>query len=64
MVLLVEKTDSHKGKILSHFEDESGNKLDDLYMCDSIVIVFINGDKIILGQDWRGSECYFSQYDT
>jgi len=62
-MLLTENMDKYEGKTLSHFENEYGRKLKDLHMTTDIVIVFTDGSKIILGQDWRGSECYFSQYD-
>ena len=62
-MLLCEDTKKYKGKTLSHFEDEFGNKLDDLNMVKELIIVFDDGSKIKMGQDWRGSECYFSQYE-
>ncbi len=62
-MLFTENMDKYEGKTLSHFEDEFGNKLEDLHMVTDFVIVFTNGSKISLGQDWRGSECYFSQYE-
>lgn len=60
-MILQTDTTQYEGKILSHFETEYGEKLKDLIMCDSLVIVFSDGAKIILKQDWRGQECYFSQ---
>lgn len=62
-MLLAENMDKHEGKTLSHFEDEFGKELEYLHMITDFVIVFTDGSKIRLGQDWRGSECYFSQYE-
>lgn len=59
--LLVTNTSQYKGKVLDHFEDEYGNHLKDLNMVDTLVIVFADGEKIYLSQDWYGAECYFSQ---
>jgi hypothetical protein len=53
----------HKGKVLSHFEDEYGNELKSLHMVDCFTIVFSDNSKIKMGQDWRGSTCYFSEYE-
>jgi hypothetical protein len=54
-------TKQHENKVLSHFEDEFGVKLESLYMCDSFTIVFTDESKIKMVQDWRGHNCYFSQ---
>lgn len=61
-MLFNEITSVHEGKVLSHFEDEFGSKLDRLYMITDFIIVFTDGSKIKMGQDWRGAECYFSQH--
>lgn len=61
-MLFTENVSQYEGKALSHFEDEFGNKLEDLNMVTDLVIVFTDGCKIKLAQDWRGCECYFSQY--
>jgi hypothetical protein len=53
----------YTGKVVSHFEDYLGNSLSDLHMLEELVIVFTDGEKIYLSQDWRGSSCYFSQYE-
>jgi len=63
-MLLTESMDKYEGKTLSHFEDEWGNQLKDLNMITDLFIVFTDGSKIRLGQDWYGSECYFSQYEV
>jgi len=63
-MLLQEQVSKYEGKTLSHFEDEFGNKLDDLHMVDELNIVFTDGSKIKMSQDWRGSECYWSQYES
>lgn len=62
-MLLSEDTSKHKGKVLSHFEDEYGNEIDNLNMIECLVIVFVDKTKIKISQDWRGSECYLSQYE-
>lgn len=61
MTLIVESLEKYEGREFSHFEDRYGSKLKDLYMLEGLVIVFKDGSKIILEQDWYGSECYFSQ---
>ena len=61
-MLFTENMDKYEGRTLSHFENEFGKKLENLSMLTSFVIVFTDGSKISLGQDWRGGECYFSQY--
>lgn len=63
-MILSEDVAKHKGKKLSHFEDDYGNEINDLNMIDCIVIVFSDGSKIKIAQDWRGSECYLSQYEV
>lgn len=60
-MILRESASKHEGKTLSHFENQFGKKLDDLYMVDELIIVFTDGSKIKMDQDWRGSECYWSQ---
>lgn len=62
-MLFIENMSKYEGKTLSHFENEFGKKIEDLHMVTDIVIVFTDGSKISLRQDWRGSECYFSQYE-
>lgn len=62
-MIISEQTSKHTGKKLSHFEDELGQKLDNLLLLECVVIVFDDGTKIKLAQDWRGNECYFSQYE-
>jgi len=62
-MLLSEDLEKYKGKTFSHFEDEFGRKLSDLNMVTELIIVFDDGSKIKMGQDWRGSECYFSQHE-
>lgn len=63
-MLLQESTKKYEGKTLSHFEDEFGNRLDDLHMiADDFYIVFKDGAKIRLAPDWRGNEVYLSQYE-
>lgn len=62
-MLIEENVEKHEGKTLSHFEDLAGNKLESLYMIDGLVIVFRDGTKIKISQDWRGQECYLSQYE-
>ncbi len=64
MVLLQQNTEQLKGKQIDCFTDEYGNKLDNLIMCESIVILFTDGTKLFLDQDWRGENCYISQYKT
>ena len=63
-MLINEDTGKYKGKVLSHFEDGHGNEINDLYMIECLVIVFSDNSKIKMSQDWRGSECYFSQYEA
>jgi predicted DNA-binding protein len=60
-IVTTQNTSQHKGKKIARFEDLYGNELEDLYMCEEVVIVLEDGEKIILSQDWRGSECYISQ---
>ena len=55
-------SDFYEGMKLSHFEDESGIKIKQIYMEKSVVVVFTNGTKLCLGLDWRGNNCYLSQY--
>jgi hypothetical protein len=60
MTLLGQMTDEHKGKTVQSIESSAGNTL---CMTSRIVIYFTDGTSIVLGLDWRGSECYISQYD-
>lgn len=61
--LLQTNLDQYEGLELSHFEDQYGGKLNSLYMQHWIVIVFKDGRKIRLTEDWRGNDFYISQYD-
>ena len=56
-----ESTSEWEGKTLSHFEDETGKKLDNLDMLSVLVMVFSDGSKIKLAPGWYGDECYWSQ---
>ena len=50
----------HIGKTVESITaDNIGN---DLVMCDVIVITFRDRSRIVLRTDWRGSECYISEY--
>jgi len=60
-MLLITDTDQYTEKVIDHFEDEFGNKLNNLNMLETLTIVFKDGEKIFLTRDWRGNECYFSQ---
>lgn len=60
-MLLETITEKYQGKTLSHFEDEHGQRLKSLYMLEGLHIVFTDGSKIKLAQDWRGMDCYWSQ---
>jgi hypothetical protein len=56
-------TDQYYGKEVQLITDRDGNELSDLVMCDNgIVIHFTDGTKLALASDWRGDECYISQY--
>lgn len=61
-MLLQTNADRYYGKVVARFEDEYGHELESLHMCDSLVIVFTDGERIVMKQDWRGQECYFSQH--
>ncbi len=63
-MLISENIEKYKGKQFSHFENEYGDKINDLNMVTCLVIVFSDKAKIKMAQDWRGSECYFSQYEV
>ena len=63
-MLICEDIKKYEGKQFSHFENEYGNKITDLNMVDCLVIVFSDKSKIKMAQDWRGRECYFSQYEA
>ena len=54
--------DRYKGEKIARFEGIYGDELENLVMVSDLVIVFESGKKIILKQDWRGDECYFSQH--
>jgi hypothetical protein len=50
----------HVGKIISEIQaDGFGNGLT---LCEQIAIVFTDGSKVILRTDWRGQDCYISEY--
>ena len=62
-MILHTNTNRYYGKTIARIEDEYGKELENLTLCESLVIIFTDGDRIILMQDWRGNECYFSQRD-
>ncbi len=55
--------DYYYGKIIERFEDSQGNILCRAEMVKDLVIVFIDGDRLPLSLDWRGCDCYISQYE-
>ena len=61
--LIETKTKAYEGAEISHFEDRYGKLLESILMEESVVIVFKDGRKMVLAQDWRGTESYISQYD-
>ena len=62
-MIVGESLEQYNGKKLRHFEDEDGNVLDSIYMEEAVVLVFEDGARIWLGVDYRGPDCYISQYE-
>lgn len=60
-MILSRNVKTHIGKIVSEISCNSSK--DDLVMCDSVTIKFTDGTSILLGVDWRGNECYISEYE-
>ena len=58
-MLVSQKVSEHIGKVIKSIESES----EDLSVCENIKIVFKDDSTICLGLDWRGSNCYISQYE-
>jgi len=50
------------GKTIERIEDSYGNELSDMEMADGVTLIFTDGDKVRLGADVRGNDCYISQY--
>ena len=59
-MLLDRNKSGHKGKVIREIRADGFN--DTLGMCSEIKIIFTDGTSIILGRDWRGQECYISEY--
>ena len=51
---------THIGKTIEYIDSDDFDG--GLMMCHEIVIGFTDGSKIILKNDWRGNECYISEY--
>ncbi len=62
-MLLETNASRYHGKTIARFEDRYGQELETLHMCASLVIVFTDGERILMKPDWRGAECYYSQYE-
>lgn len=52
----------YHGKTVSHFENERGEKLDQVIMEEDLVVVFEDGDRLTIKPDPRGQDCYLSQH--
>jgi len=61
MSVILDKTNSYKGEVISRFEDGYGKELDYLFMVEDVVIVFESGKKLGLSIDYRGCDSYISQ---
>lgn len=57
------KENRYHGKMIDRFEDEYGHVLESFDMLNFLVIVFTDGEKIQIGRDWRGAECYLSEVE-
>jgi len=63
MGLLIIETEYFKNEKIINITDEHGNELTDLHMVDYVVFNFESGKTLKLGIDWRGRDCYISQYE-
>jgi hypothetical protein len=61
MSVILDKTNSYKGEVISRFEDGYGKELDYLFMADDVVIVFESGKKLHLSIEYYGCEAYIAQ---
>ena len=62
MILLDRSIKQHEKKVIQKITSDSFSK-DSLMMCHEIVISFTDGTEIVLRNDWRGDECYISEYE-
>jgi hypothetical protein len=60
MILLDRDKDIHVGKTISEIKADGFGT--GLTLCEQIDIVFTDGSKVILRTDWRGQDCYISEY--
>lgn len=60
-MLLVQELNSHIGKTIASI---TTNRPDSrgIHMVEKVVIHFTDGTSVLLRTDWRGAECYISQY--
>lgn len=61
MSLITRDKDIFIGKTISEIQSDGFGP--GLNMCDQITIVFTDGSKMILRTDWRGQDCYISEYE-
>lgn len=53
----------HIGKKIKAIEPDLCSTPGDLCMCFEIRFIFEDNSSILLGLDWRGHECYISEYE-
>lgn len=58
--LLTTPVNQYIGKTIVGVETDSLGS--GIHMSDRVVIKFTDGTQIVLRTDWRGSDCYISQY--
>ena len=59
-MILSRSTKEHAGKCVRAIRSDDGS--DKLVMCETVTIEFTDGSEIRLACDWRGGECYISEY--
>ena len=52
---------TYVGKIIKEIRADSLSGAN-LVMCDEVVVDFTDGTTIVLRTDWRGNDCYISEY--
>ena len=57
-----QKTEEFEGKTIAKIQTDSGGE-DTFYMVEKISIEFTDGTTLHLKTDWRGQDCYISQYE-
>lgn len=62
-MLLVQELNAHVGKTIQSISTDRPSE-PGIHMVEKVTIHFTDGTSVLLQTDWRGAECYISQYKS